>query len=811
MNSSKWLYVGLGLVTFATLLLELLDSRLLSVLTWYHLSFLAVSLAMLGMAAGAVLVFQIPWLFDGIRAVQKLPALAGAAAIAIILSHLVNLSMPIPPLNRFEAMEVVAIAMATVILAVPFCILGVAVTVALTKSEHSIARLYAADLLGAALACISIVPLLDSARLNLTSLVMLSGAAAAGGGWCFARFLGRRGLGIGLLTLACCVAAVMNGAGSAGIDVAYPKNRQLWLARSTVDQARWNSHSYVIVQKPTQEKAFLWGPGRATPDTNVTVSWLAIDGEAGTAITKWNGDVHSIAWVQHDVTALPYHLRHGSAAVVGVGGGRDILSAIAMGNRSITGIDVNATMIDVLTGSYRTFAGIADYPGVKLVHDDARAYLTRTRDHFDVIQMSLIDTWAATGAGAFTLSENGLYTVEAWRVFLSRLTANGVFSVSRWFAPQNVSETNRLLALGVGALLHSGCVNPLEHILLVSRGGTATLVLSAAPFGPSDADIVERVAQLEEFTIHVSPWTRISNTRLDRISRSRSDSELIAAAADPMYDYTPPTDERPFFFNMLKLSSFTRASSLPRGGVLWGNMRATGTLVVLFSTAAVLVLLLVILPLILGGRVDSAPRVFIPAIWYFAAIGLAFMLVQIALLQRFSIYLGHPMYTFAVTLFSMILFAGLGSALSERLPPRISNSSVLLPLSAALAILIVGFSVQPITDRTIQWGLLGRITVVAMALALIATVLGFFFPTGLRLIMRQAPQTAPWMWGINGAFGVLGSIAAVGVSIWIGIQVNLFVAALLYGSLAIPLSYLQALEDVSEKPLVKGSVLGQPE
>ena len=187
------------------------------------------------------------------------------------------------------------------------------------------------------------------------------------------------------------------------------------------------------------------------------------------------------------------------------------------------------------------------------------------------------------------------------------------------------------------------------------------------------------------------------------------------------------------------------------------------------------------------------------------------MLVQIALLQRFSIYLGHPMYTFAVTLFSMILFAGLGSALSERLPPRISNSSVLLPLSAALAILIVGFSVQPITDRTIQWGLLGRITVVAMALALIATVLGFFFPTGLRLIMRQAPQTAPWMWGINGAFGVLGSIAAVGVSIWIGIQVNLFVAALLYGSLAIPLSYLQALEDVSEKPLVKGSVLGQPE
>src|SRR4030095_15011388 len=108
------------------------------------------------------------------------------------------------------------------------------------------------------------------------------------GGWCFSRFLGRRGVGLAALTLVCCACAVLNGARIGGIEVAYPKNRQLWLATSTFDEVRWNSHSYVIVQRPVQEKAFLWGPGRATPDTNVTVAWLAIDGEAGTALTKWN-------------------------------------------------------------------------------------------------------------------------------------------------------------------------------------------------------------------------------------------------------------------------------------------------------------------------------------------------------------------------------------------------------------------------------------------------------------------------------------------------------------------------------------------
>jgi hypothetical protein len=499
--------------------------------------------------------------------------------------------------------------------------------------------------------------------------------------------------------------------------------------------------------------------------------------------------------VRHDLTVLPYHLRRGKASVIGVGGGRDILAAIWGGNESIVGIDVNGIILDVLQGSHRTFAGIAGHPGVQLVHDDARAYLSRTADRFDVIQMSLIDTWAATGAGAFTLSENGLYTLEAWRTYLRRLTPTGLFSVSRWFDASNVSETNRLLALAVAALLDAGIRKPVDHILLLSVGATATLVVSPSPLTAEDKDIVERIAAAERFIVRVSPWSGGSTGRLDRIARSTSMAELDAATKDRRFDYSPPTDARPFFFNMLKPGSFHTIYSLPRGGVLWGNIRATATLVLLFVIATVLTLAIIVWPLLSAGRPRMSASAFRMALVYFSAIGLGFMLVQIAVLQRFSIFLGHPTYTFSVTLFAMILFAGIGSYLSDvfRLSPRRER---MLPIILAGTILALALGMQWTLDAAIRLALPMRVLVVVALLAPVSTLLGFFFPTGLRLVAALSPPATAWMWGVNGAFGVLGSIVAVGVSMWVGIQANLYSAAALYAFILLPLMVLQRAQSL---------------
>jgi hypothetical protein len=252
---------------------------------------------------------------------RRLPGLTEAFAVTIVASHLIVLCIPIPALNRFTVMEVVTIAAVTAVLAMPFFFSGMVVTIALTRSTGPIGRLYAWDLAGAAAACIAVVPLLDSGRFNVTSLTIVAAAAAAAGALCFSVVDGRVRMRPILLSLALISTALWNGSNMERLEIVFPKNRQFWLATPTFEATRWNSHSFVILQKPVQENIFLWGPGKLTPNHQATLAWMAIDGEAGTPITQWDGNLNSLEWVQHDVTSLPYHLRRGAAAIIGTGGG----------------------------------------------------------------------------------------------------------------------------------------------------------------------------------------------------------------------------------------------------------------------------------------------------------------------------------------------------------------------------------------------------------------------------------------------------------------------------------------------------------
>ncbi len=784
------LAAGLFLITFATLLLEVLDSRLLSVLTWYHLSFFAVSLAMLGMSAGAVRVFLAGERMRGAAARNELARSAAMFAVAVPLSHVVNLCVPIPTASDHAVMEFTALTIATAALAIPFFFSGVAVTLALTRSGAAIGRIYAWDLLGASAGCLAIVPLLNAT--NISSAALVAGAAAALGAAALNRAAGIRvPPRLWALALACVLIAAVNARSDRGLTVMMAKNRPLIGGGLDVDRTAWNSHSFVIIQKAQDGDVFLWGAGARAPARRARLAWVLIDGEAGTPITEWNGDPSTLDWVSHDVTSIPHHLRRGgTAAVIGVGGGRDILSALWAGNTHVTGIEINGILLDALTRTHGKFAGIAGNPSVSLAHDEARAYLTRIDARYDVLQMSLIDTWAATGAGAFSLSENGLYTREAWRLFLSRLTPRGVFSVSRWFNPSNVSETNRLLALAVASLVDRGVASPRAHVLMAARRSVATLVVSPSPFDDGDRRAFEALATEEGFTVLASPWHRAVSDRLERIDASRSDADLAAAVADPDFDYTPPRDRRPFFFNMLKPASFGKAFGVPAGGVIWGNIRATGTLVLLFIVATIGVLLVILWPLAQRGA-PMAPRTFAAALFYFAAIGCGFMLIQVAFLQRFSVLLGHPTYTFAIILFSMILFAGLGSMLSDRLSTSGRLYRLVPPAIAALVVADV--LLLPGAFRFgAPLGLAGRTAVVLAFTGPLSTLLGFCFPLGMRLVGRHSDEATAWMWGINGACGVLASIGAVAISMWIAIDANLVLAGAFYALLLLPMRSLTA-------------------
>jgi hypothetical protein len=309
-------------------------------------------------------------------------------------------------------------------------------------------------------------------------------------------------------------------------------------------------------------------------------------------------------------------------------------------------------------------------------------------------------------------------------------------------------------------------------------------LVSPSPFPASDIDAVDRTAAEYGFSVLLAPGRASPVPLLAEIADSTSVEALHQTIDDEPLDFSPPTDRRPFFFNMLRPTKIWAGLGSSAGVLVRGNMLATMTLLFLFAVAATLVAAVIIGPLWRAGMPRMSRRALGHALAYFAAIGMGFMFVQIPLMQRFSVYLGHPTYAIAIILFSMILFAGIGSSLSDRIP--VERSPVwlaIVPLAIAGTLIVATVSIQPIIDRTIRYDLVVRGLIVVATTAPLALLLGCCFPIGLRLTGRISPEATAWMWGVNGASGVLASVAAVAVSMWAGIDVGLFLAAVLYVAL----------------------------
>ena len=781
MSRARWFFSGLFLTALATLCLEILDTRLLSAMAWYHLSFFAVSTAMFGMSAGALRIYLGGEAFQAEAARGALYRYALALAVTIPVCHLANLVTPVESAETIP--DIVALAIGTIMLAIPFYMAGVVVTLALTRIPIRIGIAYGVDLIGAAIGTLLVVPLLSYC--NIPSSALVCGALASMAAVCFARFAGRGVLMPAALGLLLVSGAVWNERSDHSLRVWFMKGKDFSDHRFADELS--NFHSHITVQRLPQKVPAFWAAGKGHEKARATGIRMLIDGSALTVMTQWDGQPESIDWCRFDVTSLPYHLRKGGdAAVIGVGGGRDLLTALWGDSRSVIGIEINGIFVELLEGKLRNFAGLANDDRVTLVHDEARSHLAATDRSFDVLQMSLIDTWASTGAGAMTLTENGLYTLEAWDVFLGVLKPGGILSVSRWYDPKKVSETNRLLSLTVASLLRRGVEDPSRHIALVSHQTVASLVVSTEPLTAEDIHRVHATAEEYGFQVLLAPDIVSEDASLGAIAAARSTEELVLATEHPDFDYSPATDDRPFFFNMLKPSRAFEHRFRNEPGVVSGNLTATKTLVTLFIISAVLVLIVLMFPLLRSGLPNMDLVSFGAAVAYFAAIGLGFMLVQIPAMQRFSVFLGHPTYAVVVILFSMILMTGVGSVLSERI--RFEQRAalvVLYPLLIAAAIFALDWVLPWAVESTVQYSLPARCAVVVALLSPVSLLLGLGFPVGLRLVRRISDDALPWMWGVNGACGVLSAVAAAGISMWASIRTNFQLAMILYASLSI--------------------------
>ena len=774
------IYGGLFFTTLSTLMYEILLTRIFSVTMWYHFAFVAVSVALFGLTVGALIVYLSPSLFSEDRLRRRLLQTSLLFSLSMVLSFATQLSIPFDP--RWTVISVYSVALTYFVISVPFIFSGITVCLVLTKFPGQVSRLYAADLVGAGLGAVTLIWMLNLLKDGPSAVLAVAGLAAVGA-WCFSYGTDRSGLrSVAVVTALLLVALAAGNAYAAQHSHGVLRIR---FSKAGVEQTplyeEWNAFSRIQVNGNVERPSYVFGWGFGTalpPGWTARQLILQIDAAAGTPLTYYDGNPESVGFLRYDVTNLAHYLRQDARVlVIGSGGGRDVLSALLFKQPSIKAIELNEAILRVVNDRYGEFTGHLDrQPGVTFVNDEARSYLARSDERYDIMQISLIDTWAATAAGAFALSENSLYTVEAWDSFLDHLSPTGVLSVSRWFRPRGPMESHRMTELGADVLRRRGVSNPRNHMILVKSPydnyaglSVATLLVSPSPFSPDDVARLVRTTNELGLQVVLAPEPVKSDAMFQRIAEAPS---LEAARVNFPGDISAPTDDRPFFFQMLRFQDIFDAKLY--GGA--GNY-VTQPVLVLFSLAiSVLALtaLCIVLPL-LKTTSRQALRGMAPLVIFFCGIGLGFLLLEISQMQRLITFLGHPTYALSVVLFSLLVFSGLGSLATDWLvKPRANpgfGASLLWPLVALLLLLLVFGFVTP----TVIHRLDGETTPVRIMIAVgILAPMGFFmgmpFPLGMKVASLRPNAPTAFFWGINGATSVCASVLAVAIALGWGIS-----------------------------------------
>jgi predicted membrane-bound spermidine synthase len=676
-----------------------------------------------------------------------------------------------------------------VIISIPFIFSGISVSLVLTKFPRQVDRLYAADLVGASLGCIALIYVLKYTD-GLTAVLFVAGFASLG-----AYFFARSSRNVKLVRLTTLVSVLLIGFSifhTYLVQRGTPLLRLKWVKgeRETAPLVeKWNSFSRVRVWENPDftETPFGWGLSKSNiKDVRINQLYMDIDANAATILTAFDGDLKKVDYLKYDVTNIVHYLRpQSNVLVVGIGGGRDILSALVFNQKSVLGLEVNENIIDLITKQYGDYTGHLDqYPNVTFVKDEARSYITRSKDSYDIIQISLIDTWAATTSGAFVLTENSLYTQEAWNTFYNHLSEDGIISFSRWYFKDQPSEMYRLTALAAATLRRAGVETPRDHLLIVRylpengdgyfTDGIGTLLLSKAPFSPETLNTMRGIAGSMGFDVVLS-----SEDALDPIFAQ------IVTTSNPQDFYdrfplniSPPTDDSPYFFHMLRLRDMADRA-LWQQGTMTSNMVAVYNLGSLFIIVSLLTVLCIVVPLLMTSKqvnFSGSSPLFI----YFLAIGVGFMLVEISQMGRLTVFLGHPTYSLSVVLFSLLLSSGLGSYLTKGISEG-NLQRVMVRLMLLLGILMLFGMVTPWVITVFAASITFiRILAAVFILFPLGLFMGMAFPLGMKLASKRNAEITPWLWGLNGAASVLSSVLAIVIALNFSISISFWCGVVCY-------------------------------
>lgn len=900
-------YVGIFVLALSVLLFQVALTRVFAIMMWHHLTYMVVSIALLGFgAAGSLLTARA----EGVSDADPRGAIAGwtaGYAVSVLVAFVAVTFIPVDSIRLLEDWTNLGSLLAVYgVLSLPFLCAGAAIGLVLTHFAQDVNRLYFADLVGSALGGAASVAALSA--LGGTSTVVL--AALLGGAAAVAFSLAAEGrarlASWGATALTALALAFSTGLvpGLAWTPPFAPGKEFSKLPEGAeIDRIASSTAEVEIAPEETHVPALggdVGWPSRAAVPSRL----VGQDGTAPTVLFRGAADVGSFPFLRETQAASAYvaHAARGGSdprvLVIGVGGGVDVMKALAFGASDVTAVEINRAMIEMVTERYDDYLGglfregahpLADR--IRLVHGEGRSFVRAGDERFDVIQMSGVDSFTALNTGAYTLSESYLYTVDAVKEFYGHLNEGGYCNYSRFILSpgHKARETLRLANICATALRELGVEEPGRSIAVLQGEAWASTIVKRGTFTAVEVDALEELAHRQGYlglvfdplperegarastelivrsdavrqqlggALHASVLASASGPELraavDALSpavaaAARGDAALrellvaryvdeaglepadvwqqqLAALADasaagvvtPLaeafestrddyrallwgdaaeraafhasyeYDVTACRDDRPFFFNYYTWGAlFERlfaGETATGGGPLYHSDFPVGHAVLLASLVQIVLLaaLLIFLPL----RPLAKKGLGAPGAWrffgYFAALGMGFMFLEIVLIQKLVIFLGHPTYAMSVVLASLLGFAGLGSFLAGRF--RSTGRPTLLRLVAAIAVAIlatIGF-LELGLPALLGLPLPARIACTVAALCPLGLLLGMPFPTGMRIAKERAPQLLPWCWAINGFLSVFSSVFAIVLSMMIGFTGVLVCSALVY-------------------------------
>jgi SAM-dependent methyltransferase len=787
---------AIAIISASALAYEVLLMRLFSIIQWHHFAYMMISLALLGYGISGVFLA-----LNRDRLVRLFPAalMANMLLFSIFAPGCFLLAQQIP-FNPAEILwtpvQLLYLCIIYLMLALPFFFSANVIGLSLYNYKNQVSSIYASDLFGAGLGSVGVILLLSFFfPEKILTVLMLSGIIATvlvssytfhvPKHWTIAAMI------IGLTV-------IFIPAGWITLKVSpYKSLSQFLQVPGTKVIDRYSSPLGLISVVKSETTPLRHAPGLSLNATTEPPEQLAVftDADNMSAITRFNGHPETLSYLDQTTSALPYHLKQLSdVLVLGAGTGSDVLQANYHAVKHIDAVELNPQVIDLVQRKYADFAGYlysSDHVNVHI--DEARGYLAASNQSHDLINITLLDAFGASAAGLYSMAENYLYTEQAVQEYLRHVRPDGYLSITRWIKVPPRDEP-KLLATIVAALKDAHVRQPGQQIIMIRGWQTSTLIVKN---GVISADEISRLKQFcDERSFDPVYYPGISESEVNRFNVQQQPYLYEAAVAllsdnsqsfidAYKFNIEAATDDKPYLFHFFKWQTLPEIWSLLNTGGSFLLESGYLLLIAALAQAILASLLLIALPLWLWKRklgIEPGTGNHLNMLAYFFCLGLAFLFIEIAFIQKFILILHHPLYAITVVLSTFLLTAGAGSYFSAILSSSTEKSAFMQPI-AAIALLSVSYSLgfDSITDFLLKTGSLSRYLFSIVLIAPLGFCMGMPFPMGLAKISQTAPALIPWAWGINGCASVISAILATLIAMQFGFTVLILLAVVLYG------------------------------